>query len=414
MMPAPKRRRITKWNKLSVNCDADPGVVTFIDGTKSEFDRGETVEVSESDNYRVHTDTGKPMSVCYQYILFLHPSMNHLDSKTVRSLYSSIELWSFDERNYMFKSPLKFDSMAMDMRKSVLGFLSPRDFANIKGVHKSSMDVPHLKGPKNCEQATVDLMDPRLGEKIFQLKKECIAKDLVRDLGTRRVVDEWHRGGIMANVPMVGKIRKIVATGPLAGEYPSKYLYGRIPGIWHLTELADLTHLLDIPSVLLEILCYKVRDHPDFLRGQVHVQEVLWNAFGAHEFGLLDGGVIDNINNGHLLIDRWVIPFKVEDAANVRASITELASLTPDIPIYTIIDPRDTEKVRLAQELGIKNYIVDEAYRGAPVLGILDNAQDIKFRHLYQEAQADRDDRGDQVVRDNRDDQPVIDWDPPN
>jgi len=385
-MPAPKRRRVTKWHRLPINCEVDPGVVIFIDGTKSEFDRGDNVGVSESDSYRVHPDTGKPMSVCYQYILFLYPSMNHLDSKAVRSLYPSIELWSFDGRNYMFKSAAKFDAMAMDIRESVLGFLSPQDFANIKGVQKSSMNVAHMKAPKNCQQVTVDLMDPNLAQTIFRLTKECIADDLLRDRATQRVVHpDWHRGSFMDDlIPKVGKIGKIVATGPLVGEYP----YDRVPGMRSLRQLTYITHLLDIPSSPLTNLYYELCNH-NTLRDQAHVQEVEWDELLNRDVVTsLDSkrdAIIEYIKKGQLSIDRWVIPFKVEGAAQVYAWMTQLASATPDIPIYTIIDPGDTEKVRLAQELGIQNYIVDEAYRDAAVLARLNNAKDIKFRRLYQE-----------------------------
>jgi len=385
MLPAAKRRRVTKWNRLPINCDVDAGVVAFIDGTKSELDRGNAVEESESDASRIHPGTGKPMSACYQYILFLYPNMNQLDSKAVRSLYPNIELWSFDESRgaklYMFKSPVKLNSLAVDVRESALSFLSPLDLANIKGVNKSSMDVAQMKVSKICELATVDLMDPDLPHTIFELTKKCIADDLVRDLETGRAVHpDWHRGALQPGlVPAVGKIGKIVATGPLVGEYP----YDRVPGLLSLYNLSYLTRVLEIPSTPINNLVKQLKYATD----KVHVQEVELNglevddrdpmAAKSREFETID----KLLANGILAIDRWVLPISAEYAANTQTLMT---MLTPNIPIYTIIDPGDTVRVSLAHELGIQNFIVDEVYRNDAVLGRL-NAQDIKFRPLYHE-----------------------------
>jgi hypothetical protein len=384
MLPAAKRRRVIKWERLPINCDVYPGVVTFIDGTKSELERGNSVEVSESDDSLVHPDTGKPMSVCYQYILFLYPSMNPLDSKAVRSLYPNIELWSLDESNgvklYMFKSPVKLNSLAMDVRESALSFLSPHDLANIKGVNKSSMDVAQMKVSKICERVTVDLMDPNIHVTIFELTKQCIADDLVRDLETGRVVHpDWHRGRLLPlMVEKVGKIGKIVATGPLVGEYP----YDRVPGLSALRNMSYISHLLEIPSTYINNLIHQFK----FTIGTTHIQELDLNGLDVDDIIKMQKHIteVDKlIRKNQLKIERYVLPIR-DDLSITQTLMIILARETPDIPIYTIIDPGDTVKVGLAHELGIRNFIVDNVYRNDAVLGRL-NAHDIKFRALYHE-----------------------------
>jgi hypothetical protein len=91
------------WQEVSFDCDIiiPASKITFMDSTKSDFDRNPDVAKASFNPKR--QIKGRSVSPCYQCVLFYFPSLT--DDSEIRGKYSTLELWSHGQKLFFFRKP---------------------------------------------------------------------------------------------------------------------------------------------------------------------------------------------------------------------------------------------------------------------------------------------------------------------
>jgi hypothetical protein len=94
------------WVRVPLNCNSvsPTSDITFIDTTKADYDADHDRSKASFNPHRLNPKSGRPMSPCYQCVLFYNPSLDIGDEDGVHALYPSLEMWVRGDRIFFFRA----------------------------------------------------------------------------------------------------------------------------------------------------------------------------------------------------------------------------------------------------------------------------------------------------------------------
>jgi hypothetical protein len=377
--PSAKRVQANEWKreKIEVGCRVDLSrPIFFTDTTLTEYQDSNRLGSTKNKLYRMgqtlrfHAN-GEPMSACYQYVLWLNPSIPPEDRVSVHSHYRDIESWSNFFGQYFFRrGPFNFLQLPSDFQTMALqGYLTPADMVKARPTH----GVFRSQRPQACETVRFDLSDPQLEEHIATWKTEC---------DTARF-----------------RIGKAIVEGPLALQEKSiddddRHAKKRYQILVEILASADVITFKSVEATDLgnaySVLSTARRKH---LRPKsVHVEElrVGLNTYrdGAERFRSLARMFQDHV----LQADRWVYGIRGESTESLRDTLADQQTIFPiDRPIYIAVDTTNDEVLFAIENLGVRNYVVPNRFRDSPheaVRALLSGAEHVIYRPFNEDLMA--------------------------
>lgn len=372
--PDAKRVRTNEWQreKIESRCVVDLSrPVIFIDMTFEQYNKPYRFRPRGKKPYHIgktpkfHAN-GEPMSVCYQYVLWLNPDIQPDDRAVVHSHYSEIESWSNVFGQHFFRNePFNFLGLPYDFQREIMGYWTPKEMSEAQPAHA----LFRAHQPQPCETVTFDLSDPELRLYMAKWKIECDTDRL--------------------------KIKKVIVEGPLAlQESPTQDedMWSYEGARRRRFELIDLLKLADV-------ITFKSLEATDlgnaymFMREgsrpkSIHVEELRVGANTHNVAGDTQFLKIARMfERGVLSADRWVYGLRGKSIETLQNTLGVQNLIFPvDRPIYIAVDQTNDEALFEIEGLGIRNYIVPTQFRDMPneaVRALLNSAENVIYRPFY-------------------------------
>lgn len=94
------------WFRVPLDCDtvSPTSDITFVDTTKADYDADHDRSMASFNPRRINPNTGKPMSPCYQCVLFYNPGLDIGDANAIHALYPTLDTWAHGARIFFFRT----------------------------------------------------------------------------------------------------------------------------------------------------------------------------------------------------------------------------------------------------------------------------------------------------------------------
>jgi len=387
VQPNAKRRQLDgpEWKRedLKGGCTVDPSrAIFFVDMTRKEYQdfvvRGgsQSPKVQRFNNGVKFHANGEPLSVCYQYVLWLHPDASEENTAFVHSQYNDIESWSNPSGQFFFRQePFNMLGLPADLQQMALKFMTPADTQKSLETHA----IFRAKQKRVCESVTFNFLDPHLEDSIKKWRMECMLPTL--------------------------KIKKVVVEGPLAFQEPAvldslDLRWQRYKIIAELLALAENVTFKSVEATELsqayDSLFRKRRwERPK----SIYVEEL---KVGPATYEQDVNGEGENMRfvelakmfkSGVLNADRWVYGKRNEDTIEqLQDTLAVQKTIFPiDRPIYMAVDETNDEALFDIENLGIRNYIVPTRFLVPPndaFRSLIQTAQNVIYRPFNDDLMA--------------------------